>query len=758
MPGTWAGSPQLTYNLYRNGVAVPGRSGLSLLQANAYIFTEQDIGCGIKWKEIPNNNLSLGVFSNELSYDSPTQYSSSLHVDDGYDTLVSGKLSARADRSGNGYDMVQTTVSARCVTGSIVGITAPDFDSSIPSRMDFGSNIFSSFFSSSGGKINIIFDDTGETLASDSTNAYDEANLLSSNGAAGIIISRTTSGVRVWVWDGSIYRKVPSSGYVSCPPGRHKLVFTYDGATLNLQLDDGTIYTNSWAGTIATAGLTICYVGRNYTNSSGYNGRIGLIASKKTQPTTNQTVDLNAFLKTKYQTEGWATGVRLSGSSQYYRGTASSFTGSIKRVVVRWRPNAQPANALRYAVGMNTGGGGSAWSIFADNTTGGGSRGFVGAFQSSYAAGRLHIMSDGEIGRLITDELVCSGSDFIWYRDGAEFGRVATTAATFGTTNELAINTKTATAGTLGFGDLTVFEIQHSLSSSDYVDIVDNAKRAIGYQISGACHLWVASDLGSSGSVAGAWLDRISSVSLTASGAPILESAPISSKGAGSIECFGDSITVGNASGGSVGNGYRKALQDGCVLRGRSISMCGQNPAGNAATQDFDPRHSAVASQALGVVSGPVSRLSTLLSDSARFVGAAVLLMYGTNDLSYRVATQNMSATQASDAFFADIKTAIETIRTYRTARIIIPTVLRQGTGSSIAATRTAIDTFNATIAAQITELNRKYENIVISDICSAATPNQSAADDAAVLYDGTHPSPATYGIIGDVHAAALCS
>ncbi len=67
-PGTWTGSPTLTYNLRRDGVDVVGQTGRTLAQINAYVSAAADIKPALTVFEIPNGDTAAGVASNAITF------------------------------------------------------------------------------------------------------------------------------------------------------------------------------------------------------------------------------------------------------------------------------------------------------------------------------------------------------------------------------------------------------------------------------------------------------------------------------------------------------------------------------------------------------------------------------------------------------------------------------------------------------------------------------------------------------------------
>jgi hypothetical protein len=95
-------------------------------------------------------------------------------------------------------------------------------------------------------------------------------------------------------------------------------------------------------------------------------------------------------------------------------------------------------------------------------------------------------------------------------------------------------------------------------------------------------------------------------------------------------------------------------------------------------------------------------------------------------------------------------------LRVTRTGPIVVTTTLRCATGSTEANERTAIDDWNAALPGLVSTWNSTHGGVYLCDYTTAATPNQAAADNVAVLYDGTHPTAATYTVMAGVIANTL--
>jgi hypothetical protein len=458
-------------------------------------------------------------------------------------------------------------------------------------------------------------------------------------------------------------------------------------------------------------------------------------------------------------------------TGQYVLGGAGQWNTAILTVLVRWRPIALGPNATRCGAGTN-GVASPGWLLLNESYGGqpgaaqGRQVGWAGNNYSSNSTQNLDLRTSDTTDRMVSDVFRCeAGVALHHYRDKWEYGRGGAIAiASFATTNALGINTRSTAAGTLQYGTMGIVEIQATTVALSDAEIEELCESPVGTPIAagGVVRWLVASDLGDAGDVAPAnWVDRIGAVSYPITGGPIvLGEAPYPRKnGLPCFELFADSIGAGRNASGLLGAGWRRtALKT--VSEVRSISHTGQNSFTDPTTPlDFDARHTAVGGQALGVVVGATPARLPLLQTtdfSNQYSTAAtgmVGLAYGANDLPQRINVLGQSVAGAVAAFLSDVESAIIAIRAARTGPILIQNILRQATGVSTANVRTAIDLVNAQLPAMVVTWDGVYGDVHLVDACSVATPSQAAADNTAVLYDGTHPTPATYILIGEAWA-----
>lgn len=468
----------------------------------------------------------------------------------------------------------------------------------------------------------------------------------------------------------------------------------------------------------------------------------------------------------------WTTaiGLRLATTADYVLGGGSQFNAAILGVLIRWVPDAVGADATLCVAGTGNYGTGG-WLLGSEGYGGQSSdRGHWIGYSTTPTATNTEnytLPTDEIITRqkIITVYLRCVASTtHHLYVDGRQVGIGSATApASFAhATNALGINRRSS-AATIGYGAMTVVEIQCTTAALTEGQIYDAMNAPPGTTLPGAGtvrHL-VASDLGAAGAaVPATWTDRIGGVSytITSVGASLVTCSR-GNAGAGSIEIMGDSIAAGRKAAGTLAQGWRReAIKT--VQATRFASLHGQYTFTAADTPlDFDPRHTAVGGQCLGINNGTATRLSTLAADVAITIptDGTTVLAYGINDLYKRITTDGGTAAAATAAFLADVDTAIGLIRVSRSGPILIQTILRGATGSYSATVRSAIDLVNAGLPAQIATSTATHGGTIrLVDCTTAVTPDQAAADDTGVLYDGTHPTPTTYTGMAAVYAAAF--
>lgn len=462
------------------------------------------------------------------------------------------------------------------------------------------------------------------------------------------------------------------------------------------------------------------------------------------------------------------TGVRFVGLGQYYHGGVGAFAAAgTVRMLCRTRFDALTANATLAIAGTSTlTGSGCGFLV---QTIGGGVSGVIGAFSSVFANAFAHIQTSAEVGLLSarrTWEAWLSGGRFHVAVDGIEVGTGTATAITSFDVAGVGcgINTRANVPGSIGHGACTVVELQFCAKAPSAAELLRASYDPAGTRYDNATHQWVAADLGAPGVAAPAtWTDRISGVVLNRTGAPTLEAVRREAVRPMSLQAFGDSIVDGRAPGPVRGNGWRKELCAGLAGRGRSAIIVAAQAAGGAVTYDYDNRCDGIGSQALGVATSVPARLPTLAADVSPTAAqgasteAATVLAYGANDYPQRVNVLGETPAAAAANFVADVASAIAIIRAARpSARIVVQTCLRQATGASTAAVRSAIDLGNAALLANEATWRAAFGDVVVFDACALVTPTQADADSVAVLYDGIHPTAATYSAMGAGYAGAV--
>lgn len=457
-------------------------------------------------------------------------------------------------------------------------------------------------------------------------------------------------------------------------------------------------------------------------------------------------------------------GIALTSGSQYIHGGANAFNQALLRVIVRGKRNSLPVNNNGTFAGAHSYGA-TGWMMYASAYPGQPAvdRGKFGGIANANTSTYLHVPY-GVDPQMRTWELWIDGTRLRFAEDGIEQGSGVNTAlASLITTLGIGINTRANAIGTLPYGDMTICEIQTSTVAPSRAEVLANAQARPGRLVAGAQRLWLAQQ--GSGPVGATWVDSLASTSLTVVGSPSYTQINPQKLAIGSMEIYGDSIAAGRNVATTTDAGWRRPMVGQIYASGRSICLVGQfimtvTQANDPDAYKFDTRNTAAGGQALGVASSGASRLSTLAADvSATGVGSPdckTYLGFGINDLVYRINTLAQSGPDAVNAFITDVNTALTTIRTVRTGRIYIQNVLRIGVAASgsNATVRQAIVDTNTALAQNIANWNSVHGSVSLFDACSAVTPDQAAADNTAILYDGTHETPAaksTHGVaLGD--------
>lgn len=460
---------------------------------------------------------------------------------------------------------------------------------------------------------------------------------------------------------------------------------------------------------------------------------------------------------------GYVQGLEFTSGSQYILGGAGSWNSTILSVMVRWVPLARPANATLsiamlgdFASNFNLITGSYAGFTYAPEMA------FNGAYSSSPAAvsgGGMDITQSGALGRMRTDVVrLISGTAIQHWRDGRQMALQGSTAATsLGSASNLAINRRVS-AATLGYGNFAFVEIRATTAALTDAQIAAWSAAPVGTACPAGSetNAIVASDFNGS-----TIPPRVGGGTYTATGSPVLRTYRRANQGLGTAEVMGDSIGVGRQSGGTDGNGWRREVLQ-LVNPGRHLSMTGQYAPSTAnLTPDFSTHHTSVSGMGLGATpAAGTTRLSTVATDRGIGIGPGgiTILAFGRNDIyrRCRAAELNQAPATAVAAMATDWENEISGLRVTRTGPIVVCTTLRCATASTEANERTAIDLWNAALPGYVATWNSTYGGVYLCDYTTAATPDQSAADSAAVLYDGTHPSPATYTVMAQVIAGVL--
>lgn len=457
-----------------------------------------------------------------------------------------------------------------------------------------------------------------------------------------------------------------------------------------------------------------------------------------------------------------ATGLRFT-SGQYARGTAGDYAEAYRWARVIFAANEQNPQGFRYIAGLDTGAGGS-WMFGTESNASftGYTGGRMTAYDGIYAnEGPHHILPTAEIGRYTVADAVIDGTNLLDYRNG-RLSRIGAADAktTWTSAQPLCINNRPNAAGTLQFGDVTVFEIQLSTTVPTAAQIRQYASAPVGTPIPGVTRLFVTAD--ASGSTI---TDRVGGKVLTITGSPTRATIAAAPKSLGSVYLRGDSH-LSREEGPIEADGVRLPALTAMANAGYFVSSHGQATFSANTTKTYDPRHGGVPGQALGVANGVASGLSQLASNLTTYctTDGGVLLEFGSNDVFARCVTGLETASSCATNFLADLDTALGLVGARLDAGrpIVITNTLRCSQAASPGATgvqqRAAIDLIYAQLPAWIAARVGTYPGLRLVDWYSQITPTQADADNTAILYDGTHMTAAYRTIAGNLIAAGFLS
>lgn len=425
-------------------------------------------------------------------------------------------------------------------------------------------------------------------------------------------------------------------------------------------------------------------------------------------------------------------GIQFDTSGEvYYAGSASGTTLGTARV--RFRLDSMPGTGFTILAGPNNGGGGGGWLVCIEDTLGGAAVGqlvvYLGISSALTRIARKFLMPS-DIGRVFTLHIVCDGSTALVYIDGKLVSKGVSAASVDAVTQVMNIDGRSA--GTYSNGAVTIIDVAEGSTALSAAQVAADAAAAAGSSYSGQTNRYTAS-----GSVGATWPDEVGAIDLTRVGSPAPVSfVPTYGRHVGAIEIWGDSIALGRQSGGTSGDGWVREFQRSLASEnGKACTLIGHTYPGNG-TLDYDHWRSCIGGEALN------TRLATLASDLAANgpSDAATILAYGINDL--------VALSRTAAQLTTDIETAVGLIDTARPDQpIFVCNVMDVASGAATSGQHDEITAYQADFDSMIESLQATYPNVVGIDYQSVITD----PDDTDQLYDGTHPTPATYSAMAAV-------
>lgn len=440
-------------------------------------------------------------------------------------------------------------------------------------------------------------------------------------------------------------------------------------------------------------------------------------------------------------------------------GGATHWNSTILGVLVRWVPLAHPANST-LSIAM-TGNFAANFNLMVEARSGGvygTTVAYNGAYSTAAARG-VDVLQTGALGKVHADFVrLVSGSNLQHWRDGEQLGLSgATGATTLGNAANLAINRRVS-ADTLPFGSMGFVEIRATTAALTDAQIRAACLAPVGTALpSGEVNAVVAADI-----VGTTIAPRVGGGTYDVTGSPPLTRYPVASKGLGTAEVIGDSIAGGRNASTAMGAGWRRECLQ-LVNASKHLTFNGATaPSDPATTLDFASNHTCVGGMGLGATpSAGTTRLSTVATDRALNVGpnGITILAFGANDIYRRIRELSESEATCNANMKADWEAEMTGMRVARTTgAFLVQDTINASDGVTTVAERAQQASWRAAMASYIPTWHATYSGCYLVDCHSAlvAAYGSDYANNAAVLYDGTHPTPAAYTVMAAAYAAVL--
>ncbi len=204
----------------------------------------------------------------------------------------------------------------------------------------------------------------------------------------------------------------------------------------------------------------------------------------------------------------------------------------------------------------------------------------------------------------------------------------------------------------------------------------------------------------------------------------------------------GDSITVGAQS--TDTGGYRVPLFRAALESEKNITFVGPSGAGPATVDGvtFPENHDGHSGYIIDTIDTRKGLLPLVEQNLEKFSPHIMLLMIGTNDINTELELES-APTRLAAVIDKVTETSPETL-------LVVAQLIPTRTDSL----NVDVQAYNAAMKALVAERAQAGKHIVLVDMYSAFTRNQSYKDQ--LLFDGLHPNDAGYAVMADVWYDAI--